>query len=73
MNLPSQHRRDVFEATAQRLGTLATYVEKDFWVCLGSIAALDLFFGVRERMLYDYLSRGFRAEFGFMLGNYRDR
>lgn len=40
---------------------------------VGSIAALDLSFGVRERMLYDYPSRGFRAGFGFMIGNYRDR
>ena len=34
LKLPAMYRRDVFEATAQRLGTLATYVEKDFWVCL---------------------------------------
>lgn len=43
MNLSSQHRRDVFEATAQRLGTLATYVEKDFWVCL----VLDILYNDR--------------------------
>lgn len=32
--LPDQDRRDVFEAAADRLDTLASYVEKDFWVCL---------------------------------------
>lgn len=32
--LPDQDRRDVFEAAADRLDTLAGYVEKDFWVCL---------------------------------------
>ena len=30
--LPDQDRRDVFEAAADRLDTLAGYVEKDFWV-----------------------------------------
>ncbi len=33
LNLPIQDRRDVFEATAEDLNTLSTYVEKDFWVC----------------------------------------
>lgn len=28
-----QERRDVFEACAERLDTLPTYIEKDFWVC----------------------------------------
>ena len=32
--LPEQDKRDVFEAAANRLDTLSTYVEKDFWVCL---------------------------------------
>ena len=32
--LPDQDRRNVFEAAADRLDTLAGYVEKDFWVCL---------------------------------------
>jgi len=32
--LSDQDRKDVFEATADRLDTLASYVEKDFWVCL---------------------------------------
>ena len=32
--LPDQDRRDAFEAAADRLDTLASYVEKDFWVCL---------------------------------------
>lgn len=31
--LPDQERRDVFDAAAERLDTLATYIEKDFWVC----------------------------------------
>ena len=35
LSLPEQQdRRDVFEAAAGRLDTLASYVEKDFWVCL---------------------------------------
>lgn len=34
LKLPAQERRDVFEAAADRLGTLAYYAEKDFWVCL---------------------------------------
>ncbi len=32
--LPDQGKRDVFEAAASRLDTPASYVEKDFWVCL---------------------------------------
>ncbi len=31
--LAEQDKRDVFEASAKRLGTLPGYVEKDFWVC----------------------------------------
>lgn len=31
--LAEQDKRDVFEATASRLGTLPAYAEKDFWVC----------------------------------------
>lgn len=31
--LPDQDRKDVFEAAAERLDTLPSYVEKDFWVC----------------------------------------
>ena len=34
LSLPQQDRRDVFEATASRLDTLPSFVEKDFWVCL---------------------------------------
>jgi len=34
LSLPDQDRRDVCEATARRLDTLPSYVEKDFWVCL---------------------------------------
>jgi hypothetical protein len=34
LNLPTQDRQDVFEAAAEELNTLPTYVEKDFWVCL---------------------------------------
>ncbi len=34
LSLPDQERRDVFNAAAERLDTLATYIEKDFWVCL---------------------------------------
>lgn len=32
--LPEQEKRDVFEAAANRLDTLPSYVEKDLWVCL---------------------------------------
>ena len=32
--LSEQDKRDVFEAAANRLDTLPSYVEKDFWVCL---------------------------------------
>ena len=32
-SLAEQDKRDVFEAAASRLGTLPSYVEKDFWVC----------------------------------------
>lgn len=34
LRLPAQERADVFTATAQRIDTLPSYVEKDFWVCL---------------------------------------
>jgi predicted nucleotidyltransferase component of viral defense system len=32
--LPEQERRDIFDATADELDTVSSYVEKDFWVCL---------------------------------------
>ena len=38
--LPDQDKSDVFEAAARRLGTLPSYVEKDFWVCF----ALDMLY-----------------------------
>jgi hypothetical protein len=34
LQLPETERVDVFTAAAQRLETLPSYVEKDFWVCL---------------------------------------
>ena len=34
LTLSEQDKRDVFEASASRLDTLPSYVEKDFWVCL---------------------------------------
>ncbi len=37
-------RRDLFQSTAQRLGTNAQNVEKDFWVCW----TLDALFNGRE-------------------------
>ena len=40
LDLPEPDRKDVFEAAAERLDTLATYIEKDFWVCL----TLDILF-----------------------------
>jgi len=33
LSAAERDRRDAFAATAQRLGTTPTYVEKDFWVC----------------------------------------
>ena len=32
--LSEQDKQDVFEATATRLDTLPSYIEKDFWVCV---------------------------------------
>ena len=43
LSLPEQGRRDVFEAAARRLDTVASYVEKDFWVCV----VLDALFNRR--------------------------
>jgi len=34
LELPEQERKDVFEAEAEELDTLPSYIEKDFWVCL---------------------------------------
>lgn len=34
LDLSKQDRIDVFEARAEELNTLPTYIEKDFWVCL---------------------------------------
>jgi len=34
LKLPRDERQAVFEATAERLDTLASYIEKDFWVCV---------------------------------------
>lgn len=34
LEMPNQDRQDVFEDEANRLDTLPTYIEKDFWVCL---------------------------------------
>ena len=43
--VPEEDRRDVFDAAANRLDTLLSYVEKDFWVCV----VLDtLFSGLRR-------------------------
>lgn len=60
--LSGQDRRDVFETAAGRLDTLASYVEKDFWVCV----VLDALFNGRAtdqpRLLFKggtSLSKGF--------------
>ena len=60
--LTAQDRRDVFETAAGRLDTLASYVEKDFWVCV----VLDALFNGRPsdqpRVLFKggtSLSKGF--------------
>jgi hypothetical protein len=39
-DLSEQDRIDVFEAAAEEINTLPTYIEKDFWVCL----VLDLLY-----------------------------
>ena len=33
LQLPAIDRQDIFEAESTQIGTLASYVEKDFWVC----------------------------------------
>ena len=33
LDLPAVERRTVFEFTAERLNTLPSYIEKDFWIC----------------------------------------
>jgi hypothetical protein len=52
LNLSTQDQRDVFEAEAEELDTLPTYVEKDFWVCL----VLDILYnglsGDHPRLLF---------------------
>jgi hypothetical protein len=52
LDLSRQDRQDVFEAGAEELDTLPTYVEKDFWVCL----ALDILYNGlpndRPRLLF---------------------
>ena len=60
--LSGQDRRDVFETAASRLDTVASYVEKDFWVCV----VLDALFNGRPtdqpRVLFKggtSLSKGF--------------
>ena len=60
--LSGQDRRDVFETAAGRLDTVASYVEKDFWVCV----VLDALFNGRPtdqpRVLFKggtSLSKGF--------------
>ena len=60
--LSGQDRRDVFETAAHRLDTVASYVEKDFWVCV----VLDAIFNRRPehhpRLLFKggtSLSKGF--------------
>ena len=40
--LAEQYKRDVFEATASRLGTLPAYEEKDFWVCFLGVTVRGL-------------------------------
>lgn len=34
LRLPPGEQADVFTVAAQRIGTIPSYVEKDFWVCL---------------------------------------
>ena len=41
LGLPAQDQRDVLARAAYRLGTVPSYVEKDFWVSL----VLETLFG----------------------------
>ena len=41
LRLPPGEQADVFTAGAQRIGTIPSYVEKDFWVCLVLEALYD--------------------------------
>jgi len=47
-------RRGVFNATAQELGVLPSYIEKDFWVCL----TLDILFNSQELKSHKMLFKG---------------
>jgi hypothetical protein len=62
LRLPEGDRVDVFAAAAQRLGTLPSYVEKDFWVCLVLDALYNGLPAGHPRLLFKggtSLSKGF--------------
>ncbi len=66
--LPDNERRDVFNAAAERLDTLSSYIEKDFWVC----KVLDALYHGRSpdhpRLLFKggtSLSKAFNAIYRF--------
>ncbi|WP_114966495.1 nucleotidyl transferase AbiEii/AbiGii toxin family protein [Alkalilacustris brevis] len=50
--LSDQDRKDVFEAAADRLDTLPSYVEKDFWVCFVLDALYNRLPGGHPRLLF---------------------
>ena len=52
LELPDQDRKDVFEASADRLDTLASHVEKDFWGCLVLDALYNRFPEGHPRLLF---------------------
>ncbi len=44
LTAPAAEQRDLYEATAEKLGTRGEFAEKDFWVCL----TLELLFGAAK-------------------------
>lgn len=52
--LPEQDRRDVFEQVAETKDTVASYIEKDFWVCV----VLDVLFNGLPHGHPDLLFKG---------------
>ncbi len=52
LDYPEDDRRDLFEATADDLDTLSTYIEKDFWVCLTLDALYNGLPAGRPRLLF---------------------
>lgn len=54
LQLSKRDRQDVFEAAAERLDTIPTYIEKDFWLCL----CLDVLYNGLARDTVPLLLKG---------------